>query len=116
MLQPQPITAATPPKSHTPVGGALGSVDQLVGQALRDGLDVAEGSLTRASGQQPDGLKSAGYTLKGMLSDANYRRTGHRQSRRNAAAGPLAAARVKVQLATGKGLGVHGAAECHPPS
>ena len=29
------------------VGRALGGVDQLVGQALRDGLDVSEGGLAR---------------------------------------------------------------------
>jgi hypothetical protein len=34
----------------------LGSVDKLVGQALSNGLDVSEGSLTGTSAQQPDGL------------------------------------------------------------
>jgi len=39
-----------------PVGRSLGSVDELISQALGDGLDVAEGGLTGASGQQPDSL------------------------------------------------------------
>jgi hypothetical protein len=39
-----------------PVRRALGSVDQLVSQALRNGLDVAEGGLAGAGGQQEDGL------------------------------------------------------------
>jgi len=39
------------------VRAALGGVDQLVGQALGDGLDVTEGGLTGSSAQQPDGLK-----------------------------------------------------------
>lgn len=38
------------------VGAALGGVDELVGQALGDGLDVAEGGLAGAGAQQPDGL------------------------------------------------------------
>ena len=37
------------------VGGALGSIDQLVGQALGNRLDVAEGSLAGALRQQGDG-------------------------------------------------------------
>ena len=40
------------------VGGSLGGVDQLVGQALGDGLDVAEGSLASSGGQQPDSLQN----------------------------------------------------------
>ena len=39
------------------VGAALGGVDQLIGQALGDGLDVAERGLTSTGAQQPDGLK-----------------------------------------------------------
>jgi hypothetical protein len=35
----------------------LGRVDELIGKALRDGLDVAERGLTGASGEQEDGLK-----------------------------------------------------------
>ena len=35
----------------------LGGVDELVGQALGNRLDVAEGSLASASAQQPDGLR-----------------------------------------------------------
>jgi hypothetical protein len=34
----------------------LGSVDELISQALSNGLDVSEGSLTGTSAQQPDGL------------------------------------------------------------
>mmetsp|Transcript_2134 Transcript_2134/g.5409 ORF Transcript_2134/g.5409 Transcript_2134/m.5409 type:complete len:251 (-) Transcript_2134:49-801(-) len=41
------------------VGGALGGVHQLISQALSNGLDVAEGGLARAGGQQPDGLVHA---------------------------------------------------------
>ena len=41
------------------VGRALGRVDQLVGQALGDRLDVAEGRLARARRQQVDGLVDA---------------------------------------------------------
>ena len=43
-------------RGNSRVGGALGSVDELVGQALGDGLDVAEGGLPGARGQQVDGL------------------------------------------------------------
>ena len=39
------------------VGAALGRVDQFVREALRNGLDVAEGSLPRPSAEQPDGLE-----------------------------------------------------------
>merc|ERR1719369_946500 len=38
------------------VAGALGRVDELVGQALGDGLDVAEGGLSGSGTQQPDSL------------------------------------------------------------
>mmetsp|Transcript_36979 Transcript_36979/g.55879 ORF Transcript_36979/g.55879 Transcript_36979/m.55879 type:complete len:255 (-) Transcript_36979:22-786(-) len=38
------------------VGGLLGSVHDLIGQALSDGLDVAERRVTGASAQQVDGL------------------------------------------------------------
>ena len=41
------------------VGRALGSVDELVGEALRDGLDVAERGGARARGQEEDGLVDA---------------------------------------------------------
>lgn len=34
----------------------LSGVDELVGKALGDGLDVAEGSLAGTGGKQPDGL------------------------------------------------------------
>merc|ERR1740128_155174 len=38
------------------VAGSLGGVDQLVGQALGDGLDVTESSLPGSGAQQPDSL------------------------------------------------------------
>lgn len=38
----------------------LGSIDELVCQALCNGLDVPEGSLPGTGTQQPDGLQSAG--------------------------------------------------------
>ena len=38
------------------VGAALGGVDQLIGQALGDGLDVTERGFTSTGAQQPDGL------------------------------------------------------------
>ena len=41
------------------VGGALGGVDELIGEALGDGLDVAEGGLAGAGGDEPDGLVHA---------------------------------------------------------
>jgi hypothetical protein len=43
-------------RKAAPVGGALGRVDQLISQALGNGLDVPEGRLARARGDQPDGL------------------------------------------------------------
>ena len=39
------------------VAGTLGGVDQLISQALGDGLDVPEGGLTGASAEQPDSLE-----------------------------------------------------------
>merc|ERR1719494_950100 len=38
------------------VGGALGSIDELVGEAFGDGLDVPESRLPGSSTEQPDGL------------------------------------------------------------
>jgi hypothetical protein len=38
----------------------LGSIDELICQALSYGLDVPEGSLTGTCAQQPDGLESTG--------------------------------------------------------
>jgi hypothetical protein len=46
--------AAAARAAGAPVGRALGGVDELVGQALCDGLDVAERALARAGGQQVD--------------------------------------------------------------
>merc|ERR1711918_102579 len=37
------------------VGGALGGVDELLGEALSDGLDVAESSFASTGGEEPDG-------------------------------------------------------------
>ena len=51
------------------VGAALGGVDELVGQALRDGLDVPEGGLAGASAQQPDGLEMTGFFPFGIKSN-----------------------------------------------
>ena len=39
------------------VGATLGSVDQLVGQALGDRLDVTERGFTGAGAKEPDSLK-----------------------------------------------------------
>lgn len=53
------------------VAGALGGVDELLGQALGDGLDVAEGGLAGAGGQQGDGLVDAaeGRHVDGLAPD-----------------------------------------------
>ena len=50
---------------------ALGGVDQLIGQALGNGLDVAEGGLASASAQEPDGLVDAaqGRDVDGLATD-----------------------------------------------
>lgn len=40
------------------IARALGGVDQLIGQAFSDRLDVAEGRLARARAQQPESLQS----------------------------------------------------------
>ena len=39
------------------VAGSLSGVDQLVGQAFGDGLDVTESSLPGSGAQQPDSLQ-----------------------------------------------------------
>ena len=39
------------------VGRSLGGVDQLIGQALGNGLDVTEGGLTSTGAAQPDSLQ-----------------------------------------------------------
>mmetsp|Transcript_36978 Transcript_36978/g.55876 ORF Transcript_36978/g.55876 Transcript_36978/m.55876 type:complete len:255 (-) Transcript_36978:22-786(-) len=41
------------------VGGLLGSVHDLIGQALRNGLDVSEGAVASTGAQQVDGLIDA---------------------------------------------------------
>ena len=43
-------------RNVSPVGGALGGVDELISQALSDGLDVPEGGLAGACGDEVDGL------------------------------------------------------------
>ena len=43
-------------QGRPPVGGALGGVDELISQALGDGLDVPEGGLAGAGGDEVDGL------------------------------------------------------------
>ena len=49
------------------VGAALGGVDQLVGQALGDRLDVVEGGFVGARAQQADSLVDVerGHTWSG---------------------------------------------------
>ena len=53
------------------VAAALGGVDQLLSQALGDRLDVAEGGLTGAGGEQGDGLVDAaeGRDIDGLSAD-----------------------------------------------
>jgi hypothetical protein len=45
----------------------LGSVDELISQALSNGLDVSEGSLAGTSAQQPDGLRENKILIKSSL-------------------------------------------------
>ena len=54
-----------------PYSTYLGSVDELVGEALSDGLDVPEGGLTGSGAQQPDGLVDAtqGRHVDGLTTD-----------------------------------------------
>ena len=56
------------PGYAAPVGGALGGVDELIGQALCDRLDVAECRLPRTSCQQVDGLQGRTQLLDEGLS------------------------------------------------
>merc|ERR1711962_1838614 len=53
------------------VGRSLGGVDQLVGQALGDRLDVPEGGLTGAGAAKPDGLidPPEGTDVDGLTTD-----------------------------------------------
>lgn len=57
------------------VGGATGSVDDLISQALSNGLNVAERSLTSTSGHQVDGLVHATERrdIDGLSSDDTSR-------------------------------------------
>merc|ERR1712022_101467 len=43
------------------VGGALGSVDELLSEALSDGLDVAEGCFACTGGEEPDSHVDAAH-------------------------------------------------------
>ena len=40
------------------VGGSLGCIDKLISQALSNGLDVSECSLTSSGAKKPDSLNS----------------------------------------------------------
>ena len=53
------------------VGGALGGVDQLLGETLGNGLDVAESGLTGTDSQEGDGLVDAaeGRDIDGLATD-----------------------------------------------
>ena len=55
------------------VGGSLGGVDELVGEALGDGLDVPEGGLSGSDGEERDGLvdSSEGRDIDGLSSDSS---------------------------------------------
>ena len=53
----------------------LGSVDELVCQALGNGLDVPEGGLTGTCAQQPDGLGSTGVPV--LSRGCPYTTQGH---------------------------------------
>ena len=61
----------------SPRGPHLSRVDQLISQALSDGLDVPESCLSRSRAQQPDGLRrntgEAGtFTLSGVPTEHNW--------------------------------------------
>jgi hypothetical protein len=53
------------------VGGALGGVDELISEALSNGLDVAESRLTGTDGQQGDSLvdTTEGGDIDGLTTD-----------------------------------------------
>lgn len=53
------------------VRASLGGVDQLLGKALGDGLDVSEGGLTGSDGQEGDGLvdTAQGRHIDGLATD-----------------------------------------------
>jgi len=57
------------------VAASLGSVDQLLSQALGDGLDVPEGSLTGTDGEEGDGLvdTTEGRYIDGLPADGTGR-------------------------------------------
>jgi len=54
------------------VGRSLGGIDELIGQALGDGLDVTESGFTSTSAQKPDSLvdTSEGRDIDGLTSDS----------------------------------------------
>uniref|UniRef100_A0A8V5GUV4 Uncharacterized protein n=1 Tax=Melopsittacus undulatus TaxID=13146 RepID=A0A8V5GUV4_MELUD len=56
------------PASHPP---HLGSIDELIRQALCNGLDVAERGFPGAGAQQPNGLMGKVDDLEGVLDDAH---------------------------------------------
>ena len=62
-------------EKYIPVGGTLGSVDQLISQALSDSLNVPESRLSGTSGEQVDGLvhPSQGGNIHGLPSDDSSR-------------------------------------------
>lgn len=53
------------------VGGSLSGVDQLLSEALSNGLDVAESGLTGTDGEEGDGLVDAaeGRDIDGLATD-----------------------------------------------
>lgn len=57
------------------VGGTLGSVDQLISEALSNGLDVAESGLASTSGEEVDGLvdPAEGGDIDGLATDGTSR-------------------------------------------
>lgn len=56
--QPSPAICNSDTPSNASLNNSyLGGVDQLISQALGDGLDVAERGLASASAQKPDGLR-----------------------------------------------------------
>ena len=46
------------------VAASLGGVDQLISQALGDGLDVSEGSLASSGAEKPDSLETRDSNIK----------------------------------------------------
>ena len=64
------------------VAASLGGVDQLISQALGDGLDVSEGSLASSGAEKPDSLETRESNIKVVFSfvylvDSSERRHIH---------------------------------------